>query len=100
MMPQVMVQRRYLTVDGMRAPVHDILESLVVLRGWGMGEVGEEHSSITNVDTANSVRVDELPRNLTIGIAHLFFKFKMLGSAFLGTNEAAQSLGEVRGKGH
>ena len=96
----------------MGAPVHDApgrgtmevlddaLKGLVVLKGGSMGEVGEERGSVTDVDAVDSVRVDELSKNLTIGITHLFFKFKMLGSAFLGTNEAAQSLGEVQGKGH
>ena len=100
MMPQVMVQRRYLTVDGMRAPVRDILESLVVLRGGGMQEAGEEHSSITNVNTTDSLSIDEFPKNLSIVVANLFFKVEMLSSAFSGTNEANQSLGEVWGKGH
>ena len=96
----------------MGAPVHDApgrgtmevlddaLKGLVVLKGGGMQEMGEERSSVTDVDAANSVSVDEFSKNLSIVMAHLFFKVEMLSSAFLGTNEATQSLGEVQGKGH
>ena len=53
MMPQVMVQWRYLTGDGMRVPIHDVtgvsddsLDSLVVLRGWGMREDWEKRVAV------------------------------------------------------
>ena len=58
MMPQVMVQWRYLTGDGMRVPIHDAtgvsdnsLDSLVVLRGWGMRQDREKRVAVQPMST-------------------------------------------------